>query len=449
MIVLGLCACMLLTSCMSITRKIQQSGNTPYTRYPAAHSSNPAIEKPPVVNLSKYRSIHAMPGKNNDIAIALAASGGGYRAANLTLGVLLGLEKLKNTRFKHNLLQGVDYFSTVSGGGFGVGYYLTQRHNYYMNSSEYTHFSLNEKVKEMLENDSIAVNPLRQDLTQYLFFGKKRGFEFEKKINDTLLATPQGGLKLGDIFVPDSAHEAVHMPYWVPNATIFQNAALFPFTPDILSRYQVFGFYHDNRYYEIPGQYSDSRYAYDVPLSVAVKASASVPFAITPTTLFSDGCDDNNCYLQLLDGGLVDNLGVYTALNLLLQDKSKIKVLIVVDASKSSGAPYSQMSSPPESSALFWRLLTASTDTNRERIKPNIDLVTRDLLCAKNASHVIVVYLDLSKYPEAQRIGTQFSMTSQQQQYLLKIGQELITNNQKFQTFLAELNQNKLILGKC
>ena len=55
-----------------------------------------------------------------DLVITVALSGGGLRAANLATGVLLALEQIHHEKkLRLNLLQEIDYFSTVSGGGFG------------------------------------------------------------------------------------------------------------------------------------------------------------------------------------------------------------------------------------------------------------------------------------------------------------------------------------------
>ena len=47
------------------------------------------------VDLSYYKPVQERPGQDANIVFAVAASGGGYRAANFATGVLLGLEELK------------------------------------------------------------------------------------------------------------------------------------------------------------------------------------------------------------------------------------------------------------------------------------------------------------------------------------------------------------------
>ena len=201
---------LMITSCSYITRKLQHVESTSINSYPAARALNPELKKPLIVSLAQYKSVHTRHHKDNHLAIALAASGGGYRAANFTLGILLGLEKTHSQRLNSNLLEQVDYYSSVSGGGFGVGYYLTQLHNYLIKNGSIASFSLNENVHNMLRYNT---NPLRQDLTGYLFFGEDRGLELEKRLNETLLATPDGGLLLGDIFVPNGSCSPTILDY--------------------------------------------------------------------------------------------------------------------------------------------------------------------------------------------------------------------------------------------
>lgn len=443
----------MLTSCATITRKIQQVGNSSNQMYPSAEV-NPVYVKPAFVDLSAYKSVHTRTHHYPDMTIALASSGGGYRAANLTLGVLMGLEKIKIKN--GNLLQAIDYYSSVSGGGFGVGYYMTQLHNHILacgDSGSSPPFSLSKHVNATLINDqniltssnNISTNPLSMDLTGFLFFGKNRGYELENRLSETIFKTNQGTLTLGDIFIPKNSKAKVRLPYWTTNSTIFQNAGSFPFAPDVLESYKICGYFHENKEYQ---GHCSGHLSYSMPVAVGATASASLPFAIPPTTLVSD-CSKDKCYLQLFDGGLSDNLGVYTALSFLLQDKSKIKVLIVVDASKSNSSPFSRLKTPPENMALILRVATVSTDANRQRIKPSINLVSRELLGGAGATNVIVIYLDLSHYPEAQNINTKLSISPLEQRLLLNIGQELVANNPTIKKWVKELNGGILKLGQC
>ena len=81
------------------------------------------LAQAPLPCMRMYRSVQDRPSQDPEMAVAVAISGGGYRAANFGLGVLLALEKLPMPSGQ-NVLSEVDYFSTVSGGGFPVGAYI-------------------------------------------------------------------------------------------------------------------------------------------------------------------------------------------------------------------------------------------------------------------------------------------------------------------------------------
>lgn len=442
------CCISLLTSCISLSYKLQAEANTIVTDgYPGAIAKDATLSHvPPLVNLSYYPNIHLRPHYRHDIAIALAASGGGYRAANLTLGVLMGLEDLYSPALRGNLLQQIDYFSSVSGGGFGIGYYLAQLYDYQLQNGESSSFSLNSTVSAMLRQTSGKENPLRTDLTPLLFFGKLRGVEFEANLNQYLLHTLDGGLTLGNIF---SLHDGkLIMPYWVINTTIFQNAAMLPFTPDVLARYEVRGYYHQHHYRKITEEFDAPDYSMDMPVAVGLAASAAVPFALPPTTLISTGCT-KPCYLQLYDGGLTDNLGIYSALDLLVQDKAKIKVLIIVDAHRSITQPFSQFAVSPQALPLIWRVLAMSTDSNWEHIKANLPFIAKSLLCQHGTRHVIVVDLNLDQYPEVQKINTSFNLSANDQLTLVHLGQTLVKNNQAIKQLLVGLKRGKMAQYRC
>jgi len=438
----------LLNGCAAITHQIQHSVNTTGREYSALQPANPVLDRPQFIDLTKYKS----PPHSHGLSIAVAASGGGYRAANLVLGVMLGLEKIQNKQSTHNLLQDVNYYSTVSGGGFGVGYYINQLHRYWLTTDSHNSvFSLQKNVHAMLSNDEkqlTAPNPLRADLSDLLFFGENRGQLIEQRLNQSLLATDQGGLRLGDVFVPKGLSQKAHLPIWVTNATIYQNMAIFPFAPGILSRYQITNYFHNQTLTAMSGDIDDVCYGCDVPVAVGLTASASVPFAIPPTTLVSQGCKNGEeCYLHLYDGGLADNLGIYTALNLLLQDNSDTKVLIIVDAYTGEVAPFSAILSPPDSVPLLWRILTTVTDASHENLQSNIYFVAHDLLCRKGAKQVLVIHLSLQDFPEAQKITTGLDLDLASQKLLISVGEKLVASHPELKKLLN--TKSKLTKTNC
>ena len=78
----------------------------------------------PIIDVQKYRSVQERPNQNPDVAIAMAISGGGSRAYNFAMGVLLELDNIYIGQ-QRSILNEIDYFSTVSGGGFAAGSYVS------------------------------------------------------------------------------------------------------------------------------------------------------------------------------------------------------------------------------------------------------------------------------------------------------------------------------------
>lgn len=442
--------CLSLTSCETLTHEAAQTvasqlqAEAKNSDYPAAKSHNSLlISSPPGVDLSQYQSVESRSHQRPDIAIAVAASGGGYRAANLTAGVLMGLEQITDPNLQGNLLEEVDYFSTVSGGGFGVGYYIASLKDFIQTHGQNSPFSAQFSFVNTMNHVSDQ-NPLDTDYTGELFFADDRGQQIEQSFADNILRTKTGTLKLNDIFIPrDHNSSEVQLPYWVTNSTIYQNAALFPFTPNVLKRYGI------NRY-EYNDQFYPLRDTGEIPVAIGMAASSSFPFALTPTTLGSNQCGfTQHCYLQLLDGGLSDNLGVYTALDLLRQDPAKTKILIVIDAYAGEDQPFSKEAAPPADTTLFWRIMGIGSDASRQLVKRNINIMARDELCLNKTKNVLVIYLDLEKYARAKAISTGLFITRKQQKLLLNIGQSLVADNPQFNQLLKPLLDGNTTIGQC
>jgi hypothetical protein len=181
-------------------------------------------------------------------------------------------------------------------------------------------------------------------------------------------ADRHSGLRLSDIFVPrqDSARP-VRVPYWVANATTYENAAIFPFTPDTLKLYQIVAYTHRlQRVRHQAGQDYD-RFTSDAPVALGLTASGCFPVLI-PAIGMESSMDPDNRYLNLLDGGLADNFGATTAVRMLREDHvAKRKVLIVVDAFNGPLTPFSNIERSPAMAATAFRVTTAGLDASRSR----------------------------------------------------------------------------------
>ncbi len=297
-------------------------------------------EPVPTVKLHKYKSAQERPNQNPDLAVALAISGGGSRASNFGVGIMLGLEQIVQAN-GNNVLQEIDYLSTVSGGGFAGGAYISSlfEQHYDKKDEEYRlKKCLDECIKADLEHSFMGAI-LRNYLnpTLWITFADD-GDALERTVNNTVLGykrrkhdpalrhTPQRSILLRDLFVAkeDTSREVL-FPMMFANGAIMDKMVIFPFSPDILETYKINGVTHQlKKLYPID--------PYDVPLSVGIKASGSFPVLISNTTLLSD-YDEKYRYLHVVDGGLADNYGYETALDILRQDKvANKKVMIIIDA---------------------------------------------------------------------------------------------------------------------
>lgn len=428
---------LLLCQCSGITESFANLGTKP--RYKSSRTIDRSLLlAPPRVDLGQYQSVHRRPKQRSDVAVALAASGGGYRAANLTAGVLIGLESLELAGLEYNLLQEVDYFSTVSGGGFPISLYLNyEKHRQLAKDSKTPLLSF----KWALEHEPYSLKKrLRENLSNPLFQGYRSGIELEQLLYKNFAVigdTPT--LTLGDMFIRvDNAAQQPQLPMWITNATILQSRQLFQFTPDVLNAYHITRYIHNLMIEDIEPARSEQVYGAEIPAAVGMVASATFPYAIAGTTLWSDGCK-NDCFLQLFDGGLVDNLGLFTVLELLRQDPAKKKVLIIVDAFQGNQEPFSESRLPPRRLSLLQNLLLTSAESLQRNVKSAIPLISKTLLCEAGAEQVVIAYLDLSQYEQIEQVSAGLWITEDSQNQLIKAGKHMVQNSEALSKVLPKM----------
>ena len=284
-----------------------------------------------------------------------------------------------------------------------------------------------------------------------MFFenGHKGTELLEEEFDKRLLHTKDGSLTLGDIFVPvQDKKRRPELPYWVTNATIFQNSAHFAFTPNTLRHYQVVSYLHWGQSRVLSKGFSDPNYAAEFPVALAVAASASYPYAFPTVTLESTACD-KACYLQLIDGGLSDNFGIYSMLEMLAQDQSPIKILVIVDAYSGHDQPFSKKDKPPSGVRLLWRVANMAVDSARQRMRLKVEKDAINVLCRHGTKNVLVAYLALPEDSPAREIGTGFYLKPEQQETLLRVGQDLVKNNPELQQDLRKILAGDLQISRC
>jgi hypothetical protein len=391
-------------------------------------------------------------GQDPSLALAAAISGGGHRAANFAAGVLLELEQLTTQDSAGgNLLSEIDYFSTVSGGGFAAAAYISSLHDYIKFNGTKHGYSFAKVLRyptagyppvtcpckkpppaEQITDPCIRRHlqgfysgvggDLWRDVLSWATIGiLERPGHFEKTLDDDVLgqywrkkklaSLPEdvsGGasLTLGDVFVDRREHETrVQLPYWVANATVYENGAIFPFTPDHLKLYRVCGYRHRlTKYSYVEDEQEYDEFIRRVPLAVGMTASANFPVATVPTILTSD-MDANNPFLHLLDGGVAENLGVITALRLLRNEPCReitTRGLIVIDAYQGTFVPFSRIKQPPPIGDAAMRVTDISLDSWRGRYRE----IVRNL-CAN--INVAVVFLSFDDTADLRDFGPLFA----------------------------------------
>ena len=353
----------------------------------------------PVVDLSTYKSVQERPNQDGELAIAMSISGGGSRAANFGIGVMLGLENLQ-LNDAGDVLDQVDYISTVSGGGFAGGSYINALYDHQFFKRQEP-FQLKDyldlQIREALTY-SYTGALVRANFNPLLWFSYvDDGDVLEKAIDDNVLGykkrkkrsrksdynIPPRSIILADIFIDKSSALPVKFPMHFTNSSVINTMAIFPFTPDILEKYKIDGYTHRKKRRHFADGALDP---YLVPLAVGIKASGSFPALISNSTLRST-YNYNRRFLHLIDGAMTDNTGYYTAFEVLKQDQAKRKVLIVVDAD-AGGNRYTF--SPKERSvgafSVYARLASSGLDARRNTLK-------KDLAIAAEPFDIIPIFL--------------------------------------------------------
>lgn len=343
---------------------------------------------------------------NSDYFIALSSSGGGYRAAYSTLGVMQALETLPSIKGNANFLQDIDLFSSVSGSGIATGYYISHVFNN-------KNFNLTEHVNQLIKQDQLTGKPniLRKNLDIYLFNQNvKQKYLIEQHFAD-IFKTDSGQLRLKNIFIDKASNETAKVPLWLINTTIFQNMAGLVLTPKKLINLGV-----------------SPKVAYDMHISKAAVASASYPMAIQPLKLVSNSCK-HKCFLYLIDGGVNDNLGIMSTLSAIKNLKHKHKILIVIDASDVVDSPFSESKASPKPFDFMLKIPSMVTESHKQQIQQNMNLIAEDTR---------VIMLKISKDKRAIGIRTRFSSSLKEQKLLISIGKKLLLSYPNIQDLLSK-----------
>jgi len=398
------------------------------------------------------------------IALVLSFSGGGSRAAALAYGVLL---ELKNTKLPHNknhadLLDEVDIISAVSGGSFIAAYYGLNGDRTF---KDFEKVMLKKNIEDELISE--VLNPIawfshtgRTQLAIQLY-------------NSTIFKDAT----FADLKKPGR-------PLILINASDLANGARFSFTQE----------YFDYICSDINS----------FSVAKAVTASSAVPVVFNPVVIenfqpcnngaskklafaeqnikdnmelqqainsLKEYIDMDYPYLQLVDGGITDNLGlraVYESIQfsggpkafLHKLNKKKVKhiAVISVDASTQSSLAIKMTNKSPT----IQQSIDAMSDIQIHRYNVStLQLFEQSLsqwgkqLSTKNNTvepHFIKISFNAlpskKELREFNLIPTSLSLTEPNVTRLIKAGRSLLRNNVEFQNLLQELNDDPSLKNK-
>ena len=328
----------------------------------------------PKVTLDNYKSPQKRKGQNENLSIGLAISGGGSRAEYFGFGVLIGLDELAySNNANSSFLNEVDYISTVSGGGLGVGYYLSLKKHLVLDDynsllSFWNSDLRRDTLSSYLYESASLVNLIK--LRRLERTGKS---DFPGRLDYEVLQEGKSyknkridRLYLGDFIIEKKSNVDVKFPMFVVNGTIFNNNERIPFMPHIVDYLKIDGALMPYEPFE------NLNKGFGFPLNHAMVSSNSFPGILPIPKYRVKGSDE---VIRIVDGGVVENFGYKTLFELLNADKNnndKKRALIVDCSGEIDGNQYEENERVKLAkllpSALFYTLSTRYLPSN-ENIK--------------------------------------------------------------------------------
>ena len=401
-------------------------------------------------------------GRSPEIAILLAFSGGGTRAAALSYGVMKELAQtpVRTALGKRSLLQEVDMISSVSGGSFTAAYYGLYGDRLFV---DYEEKFLRADVQGALIGKTLS--PSNWPKLASSRYG--RG-DLAAEYYDKILFH---GATISALQRPDS-------PWVVINSTDLSTGVRVPFIQEMFDLFCV-----------DVGSYSLAR---------AVAASSGVPLIFSPIAIqnFSGTCGferpewvadalaeeeptsrkvvarqvegylnrEQQPWLHLVDGGISDNLGLrsyYRTLELAPDSSRPSKylphfearhvLLVLVNANSHPHQDWAKVQSSPP----FLEVAGSVTGDQITRFSDDTILITREVMerwVQENSTpgrpvtfSFVEVSFDQVKSVEERRyldnIGTNFRLSNEEVDRLISAGQELLRQSNVYQEFVREVRE--------
>ena len=246
--------------------------------------------------------------------IALAFSGGGFRAASFTLGTLSLLEKVE-------LLDSVKAISSVSGGSITAIKYAQSQ----IDSLSFDEFF--SQYYSFLEKDDLADQALKNLGTFNLCKNSKFGHKRVNPINAFAMVYNKFTNQRSFVDLDDAIeNKTTHLERLIINATDFNTGLTFRFQNTRGNR-----FYFGNK----PLEQKYKPYYNQIKLGDALAASSAFPGGFEPILFphdFTSVEDENLHAISLMDGGIIDNQGTSSFLSSEVFSK-KVDLFFISDVS--------------------------------------------------------------------------------------------------------------------
>jgi NTE family protein len=221
----------------------------------------------------RFENLQADVANTDSVLVCVSFSGGGTRAGAMAYGVLRKLAATRIAGGTKHLIDEVDIISATSGGSFAAAYFGA--------------FGLQPFLTEFRER------VLLRDLgTEPFWRGLLNPYNFVRLFSPWFNRSDFSAEFYADTIFGELTYTDLQRrgrPFVVLNATELAAGRRFEFTQD---RFDRLG----------------SSLA-DVPLARAVAASSAFPVLLTPIT-FRDFSAETERYVHVVDGGILDNLGV-------------------------------------------------------------------------------------------------------------------------------------------
>ena len=317
------------------------AANVAFGQTPIKVLSSDSIEQLPKVNTTFYQSTQTRPRQNDQLALGMAISGGGSRAQYFSIGLMIGLDEMVSSKSGNSFLEEIDYWSAVSGGSLGAGYYFALKKNRVLEDfPTFLDFWKSEARKDTLssyiykEAKLLSLRKLKKyekgkDKTPLARRIDSELLQYGKTYRDRKIER----LYLRDFFVPKSASQKPQLPLFAANGSILNNKARLPFTPQLLDHLHISGSL-------IPIEtFGAAEHGFNCPLAYAIASSNAFP-GILPISKYK--MKDSKKVIRVVDGGVVDNSGAKTLFELLHSDPltpSQKKVVLVDCRGEFNGDP--------------------------------------------------------------------------------------------------------------